>query len=67
MDEMAYTEDESRMHDLVSKRQRYQDATAEEKGHCDEEEGRCPTEGLQVGRSLCGQLGRDPGEVQARG
>jgi len=39
MDEMEFTEAESNMNDLVSEYQQYQDATAEEEGECDEEEG----------------------------
>ncbi len=39
MDEMQFTEAESNMNDLVSEYQQYQDATAEEEGEFDEEEG----------------------------
>ena len=39
MDEMEFTEAESNMNDLVSEYQQYQDATAEEEGEFDEEEG----------------------------
>merc|ERR1719420_291019 len=39
MDEMESTEAESNMNDLVSEYQQYQDATAEEEGEFDEEEG----------------------------
>merc|ERR1712032_1657451 len=39
MDEMDFTEAESNMNDLVSEYQQYQDATAEEEGEFDEEEG----------------------------
>merc|ERR1712113_628860 len=39
MDEMEFTEAESNMNDLVSKYQQYQEATAEEEGEFDEEEG----------------------------
>ncbi|XP_072048478.1 tubulin beta-4B chain-like [Amphiura filiformis] len=39
MDEMVFTEAESNMNDLVSEYQQYQDATAEEEGEFDEEEG----------------------------
>merc|ERR1712228_575096 len=38
-DEMEFTEAESNMNDLVSEYQQYQDATAEEEGEFDEEEG----------------------------
>ena len=41
MDEMEFTEAESNMNDLVSEYQQYQDATAEEEGEFDEEEGEC--------------------------
>ncbi|CAE7222109.1 BTU1 [Symbiodinium sp. KB8] len=44
MDEMEFTEAESNMNDLVSEYQQYQDATAEEEGEFDEEEG-----GNQIG------------------
>ena len=40
MDEMEFTEAESNMNDLVSEYQQYQDATAEEEGEFDEEEGK---------------------------
>ena len=36
---MEFTEAESNMNDLVSEYQQYQDATAEEEGEFDEEEG----------------------------
>merc|ERR1711953_1481063 len=39
MDGMEFTEAESNMNDLVSEYQQYQDATAEEEGEFDEEEG----------------------------
>merc|ERR1719451_49368 len=39
MDEMEFTEAESNMNDLVSEYQQYQDATAEDEGEFDEEEG----------------------------
>eukprot|EP01025_Chloroclados_australasicus_P065038 TRINITY_DN8796_c0_g1_i4.p2 TRINITY_DN8796_c0_g1~~TRINITY_DN8796_c0_g1_i4.p2 ORF type:complete len:154 (+),score=17.90 TRINITY_DN8796_c0_g1_i4:1-462(+) len=39
MDEMEFTEAESNMNDLVSEYQQYQDATAEEEGEYDEDEG----------------------------
>merc|ERR1712032_1172585 len=39
MDEMECTEAESNMNDLVSEYQQYQDATAEDEGEFDEEEG----------------------------
>merc|ERR1712124_153343 len=39
MDEMEFTEAESNMNELVSEYQQYQDATAEEEGEFDEEEG----------------------------
>ncbi|XP_025871314.2 tubulin beta chain-like [Vulpes vulpes] len=39
MDEMEFTEAESNMNDLVSKYQQYQDATADEQGEFEEEEG----------------------------
>ncbi|GLH02815.1 hypothetical protein R5R35_002998 [Gryllus longicercus] len=39
MDEMEFTEAESNLNDLVSEYQQYQDATAEEEGEFDEEEG----------------------------
>ena len=39
MDEMEFTEAESNMNDLVSEYQQYQDATVEEEGEFDEEEG----------------------------
>merc|ERR1712078_761298 len=39
MDEMEFTEAESNMNDLVYEYQQYQDATAEEEGEFDEEEG----------------------------
>merc|ERR1712232_822375 len=39
MDEMEFREAESNMNDLVSEYQQYQDATAEEEGEFDEEEG----------------------------
>merc|ERR1711907_929322 len=39
MDEMELTEAESNMNDLISEYQQYQDATAEEEGEFDEEEG----------------------------
>merc|ERR1711862_736427 len=39
MDEMEFTEAESNMNDLVSEYQQSQDATAEEEGEFDEEEG----------------------------
>merc|ERR1712174_108182 len=39
MDEMEFTEAESNMNGLVSEYQQYQDATAEEEGEFDEEEG----------------------------
>merc|ERR1712146_518824 len=39
MDEMEFTKAESNMNDLVSEYQQYQDATAEEEGEFDEEEG----------------------------
>merc|ERR1711903_71318 len=39
MDEMEFTEAESNMNALVSEYQQYQDATAEEEGEFDEEEG----------------------------
>jgi len=38
-DEPEFTEAESNMNDLVSEYQQYQDATAEEEGEFDEEEG----------------------------
>jgi tubulin beta len=37
--EKEFTEAESNMNDLVSEYQQYQDATAEEEGEFDEEEG----------------------------
>jgi len=39
MDEMEFTEAESNMNDLVSEYQQYQEATAEEEGEFEEEEG----------------------------
>ena len=39
MDEMEFTEAESNMNDLVSEYQQYQDATVEEEGEFDEEDG----------------------------
>ena len=39
MDEMEFTEAESNMNDLVSEYQQYQDASAEEEGEFDEEDG----------------------------
>ncbi|OXB72211.1 UNVERIFIED_CONTAM: hypothetical protein H355_014952 [Colinus virginianus] len=45
MDEMEFTEAESNMNDLVSEYQQYQDATAEEEGEFDEEEGAMEPEG----------------------
>jgi hypothetical protein len=39
MDEMEFTEAESNMNDLVSEYQQYQDASVEEEGEFDEEEG----------------------------
>merc|ERR1712154_556490 len=39
MDEREFTEAEANMNDLVSEYQQYQDATAEEEGEFDEEEG----------------------------
>ena len=39
MDEMEFTEAESNMNDLVSEYQQYQDATAEEEGEFEEDEG----------------------------
>merc|ERR1712194_296829 len=39
MDEMEFTEAESNLNDLVSEYQQYQDATADEEGEFDEEEG----------------------------
>merc|ERR1712006_75267 len=39
MDEMEFTEAESNRNDLVSEYQQYQDATADEEGEFDEEEG----------------------------
>merc|ERR1712023_374949 len=39
MDEMEFTEAESNMNDLVSEYQQYQDASAEEEGEFEEEEG----------------------------
>merc|ERR1711879_1085246 len=39
MDVMEFTEAESNMNDLVSEYQQYQDATAEEEGEFEEEEG----------------------------
>ena len=39
MDEMEFTEAESNMNDLVSEYQQYQDASAEEDGEFDEEDG----------------------------
>eukprot|EP00306_Pavlova_sp_CCMP459_P014466 CAMPEP_0185211104 /NCGR_PEP_ID=MMETSP1140-20130426/66858_1 /TAXON_ID=298111 /ORGANISM="Pavlova sp., Strain CCMP459" /LENGTH=589 /DNA_ID=CAMNT_0027778943 /DNA_START=95 /DNA_END=1866 /DNA_ORIENTATION=+ len=39
MDEMEFTEAESNLNDLVSEYQQYQDASAEEEGEFDEEEG----------------------------
>merc|ERR1711881_542956 len=39
MDEMEFTEAESNMNDLVSEYQQYQDATAEDEGEFEEEEG----------------------------
>merc|ERR1711929_20886 len=39
MDEMEFTEAESNMNDLVSEYQQYQEATAEDEGEFDEEEG----------------------------
>ncbi|GFS29558.1 tubulin beta-7 chain [Actinidia rufa] len=39
MDEMEFTEAESNMNDLVSEYQQYQEATADEEGEYDEEEG----------------------------
>ncbi|XP_055958876.1 tubulin beta chain-like [Patella vulgata] len=39
LDVMEFTEAESNMNDLVSEYQQYQDATAEEEGEFDEEEG----------------------------
>jgi len=39
MDEMEFTEAESNMNDLVSEYQQYQDATVEDEGEFDEEEG----------------------------
>merc|ERR1712146_550823 len=45
MDEMEFTEAESNMNDLVSEYQQYQDATAEEEGEFDEEEGEYDMDG----------------------
>merc|ERR1712000_774570 len=45
MDEMEFTEAESNMNDLVSEYQQYQDATAEEEGEFDEEEGEYDMQG----------------------
>merc|ERR1711998_576830 len=45
MDEMEFTEAESNMNDLVSEYQQYQDATAEDEGEFDEEEGEYDMEG----------------------
>ena len=39
MDPMEFTEAEANMNDLIQEHQGYQDATAEEEGHYDEEEG----------------------------
>ena len=39
MDEMEFTEAESNMNDLVSEYQQYQDATAEDEGDYDDDEG----------------------------
>ena len=39
LDEMEFTEAESKMNDLVSEYLPYRDATAEEEGEFDEEEG----------------------------
>jgi len=39
MDEMEVTESESNMNDLASECQQYQEATAEDGGEFDEEEG----------------------------
>ncbi|KAJ3340143.1 hypothetical protein HDU93_007368 [Gonapodya sp. JEL0774] len=47
MDEMEFTEAESNMNDLVSEYQQYQDATAEEEGEADEEEGEAETAAAQ--------------------
>merc|ERR1711924_426075 len=57
MDEMEFTEAESNMNDLVSEYQQYQDATAEEEGELDEEEGeyawsRRRSERASISRSL---------------
>merc|ERR1712065_120620 len=43
-----FTEAESNMNDLVSEYQQYQDATAEEEGEFDEDEGRRDGRGLSV-------------------
>merc|ERR1712118_510800 len=45
MDEMEFTEAESNMNDLVSEYQQCQDATAEEEGEFDEEEGEYDMDG----------------------
>ena len=39
MDEMEFTEAESNMNDLVSEYQQYQEATADDEGEFEEEEG----------------------------
>ncbi|KAH7435084.1 hypothetical protein KP509_06G048500 [Ceratopteris richardii] len=39
MDEMEFTEAESNMNDLVSEYQQYQDASADEEGEFEEEDG----------------------------
>jgi tubulin beta len=39
MDEMEFTEAESNMNDLVSEYQQYQEASTEEDGEFDDEEG----------------------------
>merc|ERR1712039_664969 len=47
MDEMEFTEAESNMNDLVSEYQQYQDATADEEGEFDEEDGESMVERLE--------------------
>ena len=39
MDEMEFTEAESNMNDLVSEYQQYQDATVDDDGEAEDEEG----------------------------
>merc|ERR1719506_1487384 len=65
---MEFTEAESNMNDLVSEYQQYQDATAEEEGEFDEEEGGVEHERLGVGvPAVPGCHGRGGGRVRRGG